>query len=808
MAKLNSMDRTWVQEDASCSEGQRFFSQIEAAMSDSYLENNPGRSSGEGAMALVPSGRIAPKGGLQPITPPEILRTTPRPMDFVYALRRRWGWALGLGVIGAGVAAALAWFLIPVNYTATAWLRIASTKPNIMFKVGGEDELLNDRRAVATLMTSRFVLSAALKKPGVSQSEYLQKEDDPLTWLRENIQVSFPGNSEILQIGLTGDDPSQLVTIVNAVKDAYMEEVVGVDRENHLRRKRVLEQSYHRNLEEIKRKTTQYEQLANEVGAPDSEAVRLKSLYALETTNTLRDRITRLQQTISGIDQRIAIGEAMLKKMGEDAVPDETKQREHLKRKLVEAALAQDPWISYAQQQIALLDVRIFEEKQRVTDEKAPSIVRMKDRQQKYREGIEKRIAEIAPELEKQIEQRINEHLAEGWNTAPKTPREQQLAALDAWKTEKAVLEKELEIAKEAFNKNAEESQKFSSQSVDLELRKSELDRLKRLTERMGQELEQWEVELAAAPRVTVLEPASVPKTSDIKRKYRMMWFLSAAAFGAAVLGVAGVDFLSRRVNSSAEVAYGLGLRVMGDVPVISARHRHRLALDGRESPLHGLLAESIDNIRTALLYQANLEGVRVTLVTSALAREGKTTVATQLAASLARSGRRTLLIDGDLRRPTAHRTFDLPSTPGLCEVLRGEEELEDVIRPTRVPGLWLVPAGRSDLDAIQALVSDALREDFAKLRQEFDFILIDSGPVLTDSDALLFGRYADGVLLSVLRDVSRVPQVYEACERIRAVNLPLLGAVVNGVGGSRYRSYYYYRSYYPRPEESSRSPA
>ena len=769
-----------------------------------YLEGHGGP---EGTMPLVPSVRVSAREVLQPSSPPEILRATPRPMDFVYALRRQWVWALVLGIVAAGVAAALAWFLIPVNYTATAWLRIASTKPNIMFKVGGEDELLNDRRAVATLMTSRFVLSAALKKPGVSQCEYIRKEEDPLTWLRENIRVSFPGNSEILQIALTGDDPSQLVTIVNAVKDAYMEEVVGVDRENHLRRKQVLEQSYHRNLEEIKRKTTQYEQLANELGAPDSEAMRLKSLYALETTNTLRDRITRLQQALSGIEQRIAIGEAMLKKMGEEGVPDETKQRETLKRKMMEAALAQDPWISYAQQQIALLDIRIFEEKQRVVDENAPSIARMRERQQKYREGMEKRIAEISPTLEKQIEERIREHLAEGWNTAPKTPREQQIASLDAWKTEKAVLEKELQIAQEAFNKHVEETQKFSSQSIDLELRKNELDRLKRLTERMGQELEQWEVELAAAPRVTVLEPASVPKTSDIKRKYRMMWFLSAAAFGVAVLGVAGVDFLSRRVNSSAEVAYGLGLRVVGDLPVISGRHRRQLALDGRDSPLYGLLADSIDNIRTALLYQASREGIKVTLITSALAREGKTTVATQLAASLGRTGRSTLLVDGDLRRPSAHRIFDLPQSPGLCEVLRNEARLEDVIRPTRVPGVWLLPAGRWDISAIQALVNDELHEQFAKLREGFDFILIDSGPVLTDSDALLLGRYADGVLLSVLRDVSRVPYVYEACQRIRAVNLPLLGAVVNGVGAQRYRAYYSYRSYYPRPEENTPSP-
>ncbi len=735
---------------------------------------------------------------------PEILNTTPRPIDLVYALRRRWGWALGMGVLAAMAAAAAAWVLLPVNYTATAWLRIASKKPQIMFKVGGEDELLNDRRAVATLMTSRFVLNAALRKPNVAQCEYLRDEEDRLTWLKEHVRVSFPGNSEILQIAMTGDDPSQLVTLVNAVKDAYMEEVVGVDRENQLRRKRVLEQSYHRNQEDIRKKTTLYEDLANELGAADSDQVRLKGLYALETTDRLRNRVLSLKGRISGIDQRISIGEALLEKLGEESENpkvDEAKMREKLKRQMFEKALASDPWIGYAQQEIARLDMQIFEEKLRAKDDDAPSIDRMKERQQTMREGIDKRIAEIGPGLEKAIEEKLKEHLAEGWHLAPTSPREKQLATIEAWKVEQSVLEEELKVAEEAFKQSAAESEKLSSNSVELDLRRSELERLKRITERMGQELEEWEIELAAAPRVTLLEPASVPKSSDIRKKYRMMAFIAAAAFGLAVLGVAGLDFMSRRVNSPAEVAYGLGVRVVGDVPSISGRQRSRLGLNGSSSPLQGILAESIDNIRTALLYRSSAEGIRVALVTSSLEKEGKTTVASQLAASLARSGRRTLLIDGDLRRPSAHRLFEMPVTPGLSEVLRGEAELDDVIRPTRVAGLWMIPAGHCDLDSIQSLASDGLRDGFTRLRDEFDFIMIDSGPVLTDSDALLFGRYADGVLLSVLRDVSRVPQVFEACERIRAVNIPLLGAVVNGVSVGKYRSYY--RPYAAHAESS-----
>ena len=752
--------------------------------------------SGDQGRALV----AAPTGPHWPArtqAQPEILKVAPRPIDLVYALRRRWGWALGLGILAAAGTAVAAWFLIPVNYRATAWLRIASSKPSIMFKVGGEDELLNDKRAQATLMTSRFVLSEALRKPNVSKLEYLRDEEDPLTWLKEHIQVSFPGNSEILEIGMTGDDPSQLVTLVNAVKDAYMQEVVGVDRENHLRRKSSLERSYQRNLELIQQKAARCKNLAEELGAAGSEAMRMKELLTVENVTALRSRLTQLQSRLRVADHNIALQEQRIKNLTDEPINEE-ERRELTKKRMVEAYMAQEPWIRNARSQIVALDAAIFEEKQRAAHEDAPSILRMKERIKTLQEGIVQRAEEIQPEVIEMVEKRIQEQLEQGLGLAPETPRERQLVMIQDLKTQKSLLEEELKEAEEAHKKAAEEASKVGSNSVDLEQKKTELDRLKRTTSRMGAELEEWEVELQAAPRVSVLEQASVPKTSDIRKKRRVVGFAAAAAFGLAVLLVAGVDFLSRRVNSPAEVAYGLGVQVMGDVPAIS-RWRQGGGLRGSYGGLQGILTESIDNIRTALLYRAARDSIRVAMVTSSLEKEGKTTVASQLAASLARSGRRTLFLDGDLRRPSAHRLFELPMTPGLSEVLRGEVAMEDVIRPTRIAGLWMVPAGRCDQEAIQSLASDGLRDDMEKLREEFDFIMIDSGPVLTDSDALLFGRYSDAVLLSVMRDVSRVPQVYEACERIRAVNIPLLGAIVNGVSMGKYRSYY--RPYAARTE-------
>jgi len=741
---------------------------------------------------------------------PDILSLTPRPIDLLYALRRRWKWALGLGVLCALLAVAIAWLVIPVNYTATAWLRIATAKPRIIFNTQEDNDLLGHRNAQATLMTSKFVLNAALRKPGVSQLPDIREERDPVSWLQQNVKVSYPGNSEILQIAMTGENPGQLVKLVNAIKDAYMEEVVAVERESHLRRKRVLEQSYQRNIEQIKKKSYLVRELANQIGTSDSEAARVKEIHELDSLAGLRDRVNRLRGEISGKTQRISLMKARLDKFKEQKEGDGTAEEESpevldeelMVDRLVESTLAQEPWIAQAKSQVTAIEAAVFEERLRAARPDLPSVVRMEERLTALVEEILRREEQMRP----RIREHIKEQLAAGVDLASpgaaQGPRRETIEDIDV---DKSVLEKELEVALEAFNTSAKEAEKQGAYSAELESKRTELERLNKMTGKMGVELQQWEIELAAAPRVTLLEGASVPRSNDIEKKYQKVSFIGLAAFALAVFGVTTVDFLSRRVNSPSEVAYGLGVKVMGDVPLISGRAgRHRRTLTGSTpTPREGMLAESIDNIRTALLHRAATESIRSVMVTSSLEKEGKTTVASQLSASLARSGRRTLLIDGDLRRPTAHRLFELPVGPGLSELLRGEAELEEVLRPTRVAGLWMIPSGKCDSDAVQALAKNAIADEFKQIRSEFDFIVIDSGPVLTDADALLFSQYSDAVILSVLRDVSRVPRVFEACERLRAVDAKLLGAVVNGMSmGRYYRSYY--RPYTIRVESST----
>ncbi len=117
---------------------------------------------------------------------------------------------------------------------------------------------------------------------------------------------------------------------------------------------------------------------------------------------------------------------------------------------------------------------------------------------------------------------------------------------------------------------------------------------------------------------------------------------------------------------------------------------------------------------------------------------------------------------------------------PGFSEVLLGEVELEDAVQDTTLPGLLVMPAGQWDREVLQALARGGMEGVFEKLREAFDFIIIDSHPVLAATDSLLLAQQADAVILAVLNGVSHAPRVYAAAQRLNEVGARVLGAVVS----------------------------
>jgi Mrp family chromosome partitioning ATPase len=153
------------------------------------------------------------------------------------------------------------------------------------------------------------------------------------------------------------------------------------------------------------------------------------------------------------------------------------------------------------------------------------------------------------------------------------------------------------------------------------------------------------------------------------------------------------------------------------------------------------------------------------------------------------------LFVDCDLRRPTAHQRLDCPPSPGLSEILRGELGPDEAIQLTSTPGLHFIAAGRSDQLAVQALAQDPAHLLFDELKRRYDFVVVDTSPVLPVADTLLVAGLADAVIFSILRDVSRAPLVHSAYERLSDLGVRILGAVVVGTKGGAYGCEYNYPS-------------
>ncbi|HUR52963.1 MAG TPA: CpsD/CapB family tyrosine-protein kinase, partial [Gemmataceae bacterium] len=181
--------------------------------------------------------------------------------------------------------------------------------------------------------------------------------------------------------------------------------------------------------------------------------------------------------------------------------------------------------------------------------------------------------------------------------------------------------------------------------------------------------------------------------------------------------------------------------------------------------------------------------------VTSAVSGEGKTTLSGHLAISLARAGFRVLLVDADMHAPTAHDLFDVPAAPGLSELLRGEVEVDGATSLTHIPGLSVLPVGRWTLATHRALVGDRWRCVKYALLSKYDYVVIDTSPLLLVSDTLLLAREADGVVISVLIGVSQTARVAETVGRLQRVGAGLAGVVVNNVRSDVRKNAYAYQS-------------
>jgi capsular exopolysaccharide synthesis family protein len=290
---------------------------------------------------------------------------------------------------------------------------------------------------------------------------------------------------------------------------------------------------------------------------------------------------------------------------------------------------------------------------------------------------------------------------------------------------------------------------------------------------------------------------AILESASPAERSYKKeLAALALAIFGGLALGggiIVLITVRDDRFTSVIEVNATLGDAVVGLLPEVTQKGEVTMSLLEHNDPRY-MYAESYRSLRSALLF-LRVEGERpkVLLITSAVPNEGKSTIAANLARTLALGGSRVLLVDADLRKGRLHEMMGLQCEPGLVELLHQPDNLDSVIQRDSLQNFAFLSRGKALGHAGDLFLGQAFDQVLARMRQQFDYVLIDSSPVFAADDATTLAPKVDGTLFVVRGNFSSARQVREALELLHQRQAKVLGLVFNRADASA-RSYYYYK--------------
>jgi len=299
--------------------------------------------------------------------------------------------------------------------------------------------------------------------------------------------------------------------------------------------------------------------------------------------------------------------------------------------------------------------------------------------------------------------------------------------------------------------------------------------------------LEQYEQarlrEAMQANMLSIVEPAVAPRTPSKPRKELNI----ALGFVAGLVGGICLSFLFENLDTTLyateQIREVTELPVIGKIP--TAGRRQQVALFNGHSPQR----EAFRRLRTNIFTLDHDAPPRALLVTSAEPREGKSTIAANLALAIAQSGRNVIVVDGDLRKPTLHRAFDLSNEIGLSSVLKQEATLDQAVQDSRIPGVQVLTSGPLPPNPAELIDSPGMTGLIEQLARRCDMILLDAPSILAVTDAAVLASATDGVVLVVGRTQARREAVQAACRHLADVKARLIGVVVNRAekGGGYY---------------------
>ena len=363
-------------------------------------------------------------------------------------------------------------------------------------------------------------------------------------------------------------------------------------------------------------------------------------------------------------------------------------------------------------------------------------------------------------------------------------------------------------MLRDALEKQKQEANKLNESAIEYNILKRDAETYRTLYEGLLQKLKEAGVSAGLKSNnfriVDSARPPTAPIEPNIPRNLSFGFVLGLATGVGLAFLLEGLDNTIRTTEQAQMVS---GLAPLGMIPLGSKSSRERsaskrLVIASSKEAVElvtqvrpqSQMAESYRALRTSLLLSNLGAPPKVIMVTSALPQEGKTTTSINCAVVLAQKGVRVLLIDGDLRRPSIHKTLGMGPRSGLSNVLTGSTKLEQVITRTAIlPSLFVLPAGTPPPNPAELLASSNMKDVLTQLRDQFDHIVIDTPPSLSVTDAVVLSQRADAVVMVIRSGQTTKQALRRARDILGRANAKVVGVLLNAVDLSSPDYYYYY---------------
>ena len=299
---------------------------------------------------------------------------------------------------------------------------------------------------------------------------------------------------------------------------------------------------------------------------------------------------------------------------------------------------------------------------------------------------------------------------------------------------------------------------------------------------------------------VRIVDHAEIP-ISPVRPKKKQNILLAAVVGLTIGIGLAFfLEYLDNTIKSPEDVERYLNTTLLGvleKVRIPKSEKQVSFETLTHEMP-KSTFAEAMRNIRTSIMLSSTDNPKKLLLVTSTQPGEGKTFIASNLAIIIAKTGKKTLLVDTDFRKPRIHKVFSVDTQPGLTNHFIGETDLESIIKPTIVPGLSIVTCGLIPPNPSEMLGSHSMETFCKNVKERFDTVIFDTPPVMTVTDAVVLSNIVNGIIYVIKSGETAKEMARRSILQLSGKKSEILGVVMNSVDVSR-GSYYqhYYSSYY-----------